>query len=366
MVSGWCVWLLVLFACAVVYYLKTVAKPQLVYSASSPTAAALAQLPLLNKRYWPTPWLFNAHLQILGLCVREALAAPLHYQRTERLSMADGGSTELHWLGLDLPATTPTIVVLPTIAGTAHNMRSLVRDLQRATGWRIVVCQRRGHGDLALSSARFNTMGDVADLREQLHVITRTQAQSPLYAIGVSAGTALLIRYLGEQGAATPIRAAFAYCPGYDISVAFARCRAPYSKIMTQRLLKQFVTPNRPALAHLDALPKLEAAQSLDEFQQHLAPCAGYPSYADYLSACNPVAVLANVRIPLLVLNAADDPICVQQNVDEHRHVMATLPNAILAITARGSHCAHLSGLGAKPWAHRLAGEYFLVADARL
>ncbi|MCU1715570.1 YheT family hydrolase [Pseudomonas sp. 5P_3.1_Bac2] len=363
MSMGWAVLMLGLVAGVAIYYLKSVAKPELVYLATSPSSAALAQLPRLNKVYWPTPWLFNRHLQILGLCVREALAAPLQYDRIGRLTMADGGTTALHWLGLDLPASTPTLVVLPTIAGTARNMRSFVRDLQRATGWRIVVCQRRGHGELSLSSAKFNTMGDVADLREQLSLITRSQPDSPLYAAGISAGTALLIRYLGEQGSATPIRAAFAYCPGYDISVAFARCRAPYSKIIAQRLLKQFVKPNRQVLADVESLAKLEAAQSLDEFQQHLAPCAGYASYAQYLSACNPVAVMANVSIPLLVLNAADDPICVQQNVDEHRHVMAQLPSTILAITTHGSHCAHLSGLRAKPWAHELAAEFFIVAQ---
>lgn len=357
--------LLFFSAGATAYYLRTAARrPRLVYQANARSAALVAQLPRLSRRFWPTPWLFNGHLQIAGLCLREALAAPLHYDRVDSLRMADGGTTELHWLGLDLPADTPTLVVLHTIMGTAQSMRAFVRDLQRMTGWRIVLCQRRGHGALRLTSPKFNTMGDVDDLRHQLRVIAEALPRSPLYAAGVSAGTGLMIRYLGEQGDDTPIRAAFAFCPGYDISVAFGRSKAPYTRIMAKRLVEQFIAPNRDALQHLASLGALETAQSLEAFQRHLYECAGYASQQDYLAACNPVGVMQRVSVPLLVLNAEDDPVCVAENVEEHLDAMRQLPNAVLAVTSRGSHCAYLAGLGASPWAHQLAAEFLLAAHA--
>ena len=37
------------------------------------------------------------------------------FNRIQPLVMADGGQTELHWLGFHLPPQTPTIVVLHTI-----------------------------------------------------------------------------------------------------------------------------------------------------------------------------------------------------------------------------------------------------------
>lgn len=201
-------------------------------------------------------------------------------------------------------------------------------------------------------------MGDTDDLREQLRLVGERYPQSALYAAGISAGSGLLIRYLGEQGMDTPLRGAFAYCPGYDIRVAFARSRAPYTRLMARKLVRQFVTPNRQALPHLPSLASLEDAQSLDEFHRHLYECAGYPSQQAFLDNCNPMMVMEKVSVPLLVLNAEDDPVCVVGNVRDHQQAMARMPRTLLAVTTRGSHCAYLAGLTARSWAHYLAADF--------
>lgn len=347
------------------YYLGVVARrPQLIYQANAHNAELLARLPRLTRRFWATPWAVNGHLQIFVAGIQEALSPRLVYDRVEMLRMSDGGTTALHWLGADLPPHTPTLAVLHTITGTPQSMRVFVRDMQRLTGWRIVLCERRGHGELPLTSPRFNTLGDTEDLREQLRRIGERHPHSPLYAAGISAGTGLLVRYLGEQGDDTPLHGAFAYCPGYDIEVAFARSRAPYSRVMARRLVRQFVTRNREALAAWPSLARLEEAQSLDEFHQHLYECAGYDSWQAYLDGCNPVALMERISVPLLVLNAEDDPVCVADNVREHEHAMARLPRTLLAVTSRGSHCAYLSGLTARHWAHHLAAEFLQAVHA--
>ncbi len=364
--SLWIILVAVLVIGLAFHYLRTAAlRPQLSYQDNPENQQLLAQVPRLSRRFWVTPWLFNGHLQLLGLGLTKAFCGRLHYDRVDTLPMADGGTTALHWLGADLPGEVPTLVVLHTITGSPHSMRAFMRDLQRLTGWRLVLCQRRGHGELALTSARFNTMGDTEDLREQLRLITERYPQSPLYAAGISAGTGLLIRYLGEQGEDTPLRGAFAYCPGYDISVAFARSRAPFTRLMARKLVRQFVTPNRETLAHLPSFAALEGAQSLDEFHQHLYECAGYSSHQAFLENCNPISVMEKVSIPLLVLNAEDDPVCVLDNVLDHRRAMANMPRTILAVTARGSHCAYLAGFTARPWAHHLAAEFLQALHAQ-
>src|SRR5689334_16133328 len=195
--------------------LTAVRAPRLDFDPSPFNQALLARVDTLRRPYAPTPWLCNAHLQLAWLLLCEAVAPALRYDRTDVLRMRDGGTTALDWLGLDAAPATPTLVVLPSITGDAQSMRGLVLDLHRATGWRIVVCARRGHGELALTAPVVNTMGCTHDLREQLARIVATVPDSPLYAIGASAGSALLVRYLGEEGASSKIRAAIAYCPGY-------------------------------------------------------------------------------------------------------------------------------------------------------
>ena len=153
------------------YLIRVVGKPELVYQNSAANRQLLDGLPRLRRRYWPTPWMFNAHLQLFWLGLKKARAPALQYDRSDKIEMADGGTTGLYWLGLDLPPDTPTLLVLHTITGSALSMRGFVADMHAMTGWRIVLCQRRGHGDLPLTAPRFNTMGDAEDLRHQIEAV---------------------------------------------------------------------------------------------------------------------------------------------------------------------------------------------------
>ena len=65
------------------------------------------------------------------------------------------------------------------------------------------------------------SFGSTSDLKEQLEHIQNLFPKSDLYAVGSSAGTGLLVRYLGEQGTDTPFKAAFAMCPGYNTEIGF-------------------------------------------------------------------------------------------------------------------------------------------------
>jgi len=77
--------------------------------------------------------------------------------------------------------------------------------------------------------------------------------------------------------------------------------------------------------------------------------------------------VMHGVRVPLLVLNAADDPVCVVENVREHLDVVDAVPETLIALTARGSHGAFFEGL-LRPasWACRVMAEYLTAVHAAL
>lgn len=342
--------------------LAAVSAPRLDFDPSPFNQALLARVDPLRRPYSPTPWLYNAHLQLAYLVLREAIAPRLRYERTDVLRMRDGGTTALDWLGLDAAPSTPTLVVLPSITGDAQSMRWLVRDLHRATGWRIVVCARRGHGDLELTAPVVNTMGCTHDLREQLDAIAAQVPDSPLYAIGASAGSALLVRYLGEEGGRSRIRAAVAYCPGYDIDVAWRRVPPFYSRVMARRLQRHFLERHATALAHLPTYGACLAARDLAAFHENLYELAGCLDPADYLARSNPMRVFGDVAVPVMILNAADDPVCVVDNADDHVDAIRRIPDALMVRTARGSHCAFLEGWTARSWAHRLMAGYLLAA----
>lgn len=341
------------------HYRRTaVRKPILVLGSSELNRRIVERVKSLRRPYRPTPWLYNTHLQLAWLLLHEAVAPPLRYDRTDILRMRDGGTTSLDWLGLDCPPQTPTIVLLHTVTGSPQTMRSLARDLRDATGWRIVVCTRRGHGGLPLTAPVINTMGCTNDLREQLQRIEERFPESPLYAVGVSAGSGLLVRYLGEEGSRSRIRAGVAYCPGYDIGVAWTRVRPFYSRAMATRLKRHFLEAHAQTFGHLATYDSCLAANDLAEFHDRLYEMAGCADRSDYLSRSNPVLVFDAVSVPLMVLNADDDPVCVVENTLDHVDTIRALPNALLVRTARGSHCAYYEGWTARSWANSLLADY--------
>jgi predicted alpha/beta-fold hydrolase len=322
----------------------------------------VSALPQLHDNFRPTPWLFNEHAQLVfhSLRKKKQNAAPL-YDHYDLLTMSDGGHTALAWRGHDLPPATPTVVVLHTITGSPDSMAELVQDLHAGTGWRIVLCLRRGHGDLPLTTPRLNILGSTADLREQLQVIRQRFPESPLYGVGSSAGSALLVRYLGEEGDAAPFRAAFAYCPGYNTDNGFDVVHPFYSRTMAKKLVRQFIAPNLSRLAPFPTTTRLLNAKDLADFHRHSYELAGYGSYADYAQASNPMRVFEAIRTPLMILNSEDDPVCRIDNVAPWLDAMRQMPGVILVTTAEGSHCAHYEGWSARSWSGRLMGNYFRV-----
>ena len=334
-------------------------QPKIICQTSSPISQILAQLPQLQEKYRPTPWLSNTHAHLLYFDLIKKRRIQLRYERTDQLTMQDGGTTAIAWIGLDLPENTPTIVVMHTITGTPESMRELVRDLHHYTGWRIALCLRRGHANLPLTVPKINLFGSTDDLGEQLTYIQQQYPASDLYAVGSSAGTGLLVRYLGEAGLDTPFKAAFALCPGYDTALGFQYVHPFYSKMMTKKLFEKFVTPYASVWGNTAALKKVMRAKNLLEFEQAYYEMAGYSEYQSYNQATNPIYVFNNVKIPLLILNAEDDPVCNIKNLEPYKAVIENMPNVAVVTTKKGSHCGYYEGLvDTHSWATKLMADF--------
>src|SRR5437879_7482414 len=265
----------------------------------------------LTRPFRPTPWPVNRHLQLALLAFADGHDLPLLYDRCDVLRRGGGGGVSLDWPGVDADPATPTVVVLPTVCGDGQSMRRLVRDLRAHLDWRIVVCNRRGHGTLPLTTPRFSVLGSVADLRVQLAEIRRQVPGSPLYGVGVSAGSGLLVRPLGEDGDAPPFTAAIASCPAYDSTRAFGRLHPPYHRYLTRLLKAHFLERHADVLRGHAGYAEGLTSRTVEEFQDRCHPLAGLGSVADYHADTNPVAVAAQYRVPLHVLNAAPATVCV-------------------------------------------------------
>ncbi len=336
-------------------------EPTLYYNPNGVFSGLIERLPQLQQKYRPTPWLANAHAHILYFDLIKKRTIKLKYDALEQLKMSDGGITGIAWYGLDLPASTPTIVLLHTITGSPESMRELVQDLHKHTGWRVALCLRRGHADLPMPVAKMNLFGSTQDLREQLLYIQDRFPQSELYGVGSSAGTGLLVRYLGEEGSQTPLKAAFALCPGYNTETGFAHVHPFYSKVMAKKLIKRFIHPYQETWQIYPSWKQLLEVKDLSEFEQRYYQLAGFSDYESYSKATNPIYVFENIKVPLMILNAEDDPVCHIQNLEPYKEKIRAMSNIMVITTKKGSHCGFYQGLmQTESWATRLMADYLM------
>jgi len=333
-------------------------EPKLYFNPKGNMINVLENIPLLQQKYRPTPWLSNPHLHLAYFDIIQKKRVHLEYDRIEILTMQDGGVTAIAWYGNNLSKDTPTIVVMHTITGSPESMRELVKDLHEYTGWRIALCLRRGHAGLPMPVPQMSLFGSTADLKEQIDYIQKHFPLSDLYAVGSSAGTGLLVRYLGDQGLDTPFKAAFALCPGYNTKDGFENVHPFYSKLMTKKLFKAFIQPYQQTWRQTQSIHLVLKTKTLQEFQLQYFEMAGFSDYESYDRAINPIYVFENVKIPLMVLNAEDDPVCAIQNLEPHKNKIENMPNVVVVTTKKGSHCGFYEGLNTKSWASRLIADF--------
>lgn len=315
----------------------------------------------------PPRWARNAHMQNALTVWRDRVAETPAWDREQRLVVAGGGTVSIQWLGLEEPPETPVLVVLHTICGSGEGLARMLSSLRGRLGWVVAACNRRGHAGLPLTSPEINTMGSTADLRLQLAAIEARRPGAALYGVGVSAGSGLLVRYLGEEGDSSRLSAGVAVCPAYDISEAFHEVHPGYDAYLSRRLVSFFLRRNAETLGAVEGFAACAASKSMAEFHDRLWPLAGYGSREAFYAGSNPMVVASSATTPMLVINAADDPVCVERNVHRHLGRLQELPRLTLALTRHGSHCGFFEGDRARgSWANRAIAEYLRAADALL
>jgi len=367
------------------------AKPVFVEGPDAAAAASVVRSLNGDDGFWPTPWLggfLGGHLQTIwyGLHLDDPDIGAVD---EERWQTADGGTIGLAWPAVpdSMPASAPIALILPglcgSVDGTGWHLRSMI-----ANGLRPVVLHARGCG-IGLTSPCFNLFGSTDDLREAISRIAAARPEAPLCLYGISAGTALLVRYLGEEGAQTPVVAAVANCPGYDIAVCLTRVGWLYDAGYYLKALKRhwLEGENGAVLrAHDPQLcERLQHAPDMHSFMVAASPLAVPPlpvadggggggggadedaAFTAYLQMSNPMGVARQIDVPSLILNADDDPVCDPINVDENAAPGMLADGARQTVLLRfpaGGHCIFAEGLRARRWGDELAAG-FLAEFAR-
>jgi uncharacterized protein len=308
-------------------------------------------------QYRAPGWLRGSHAQTIW----PALYAPcpnVAYRR-ERWQTPDGDFIDLDWADPEdaaasttsSPADRPLLVLFHGLEGcsSSHYALSLMAA-SVARGWQGVVVHFRGcSGEPNLLPRAYHS-GDSDEADWVLRRIDRERRAAgrsgPLFAVGVSLGGNVLLKWLGERGSdASFVAAAVALSPPQDLHAGAINLSRGFGRVYSMNFLR---TLKRKSLAKLERFPgifdrrSLLAARDFFAFDEIVtAPLHGFASAIDYWTRSSCRQYLPGIEVPTLVVNALNDPFlppsALARPDQVSRHVRLEYPQT-------GGHVGFVSG----------------------
>jgi len=249
--------------------------------------------------------------------------------------------------GIDPAHATPTVLLLHGLEGSSRSHYALgLMQAVVARGWRGVVVHWRGCGGLVNRAPRAYHSGD-SDEADWIIREIRKRHEGPLYAVGVSLGGNVLLKWLGERGdeAEKLLAGAAAVSVPYDLAAGSRMLERGFARLYARAFLQTMIPK---ALAMLAAHPglfdrdRLRRARTLREFDDAFtAPLHGFRDAADYYARSSSKRFLPGIRVPALLISARNDPFLPGRYLPDARH----LPSSVTALFSdSGGHAGFTSG----------------------
>jgi predicted alpha/beta-fold hydrolase len=231
----------------------------------------------------------------------------------ECLTLPDGDSIELHHL--DGEDRAPHLVLLHGLEGSprSHYVGGVLSQAHER-GWRASLLVFRGCGATPNVARRFYHSGETQDLDFVFARLSMRWPDAAWFAVGVSLGGNVLLKWLGERGreVAPQMRAAAAISVPFDLEAGSRHIAREAMGIYDRSFLRSL---RHKALAKLERYPdlfdraRLARANSVFEFDDAVtAPVHGFSSAHDYYEKSSSLQFLPRIRVPTLLLSSFDDP----------------------------------------------------------
>jgi predicted alpha/beta-fold hydrolase len=313
----------------------------------------------------PAPWwLPGPHLPtVWGKMVRDV---PMPPTRRERWDLPDGDVLSVE--RLDAPPGAPRLVLFHGLEGSTRSSyaRALVWAA-RARGWGAdFVLWRTCDGQVVNRVPRAYHSGASDDADVVIRRVAAEDPDRPLVLVGVSLGGNVLCKWLGEQGSDAPaqVRAAAAVSVPFDLARCSRQIEQGFARVYGRFFVKTLKAKTAAKLQRFPGLVDAEALAAVRTIWQFddvvTAPVHGFSDAADYYARCSALRFLPDVRVPTLLLNAADDPFLPREILDEVRAVAAVNPALHCQFPSYGGHVGFVAG--PLPWRATYWMEELVVA----
>lgn len=260
----------------------------------------------------------------------------------------------------------PTLLALHGLEGssTAHYMLGLADKALRAGFNTILLNQRNCGGTEHLGPGLYHS-GLTQDAAFVIGELAHRDGLDRVVVAGYSLGGNLALKLAGEYSpdALPTLAAVCAVSPVLELEACVQALERRSNFIYQWNFVRNLKgrmrrkAATRPGAFSLDPLATIRTVREFDEV--YTAPHFGFAGASDYYHRAAGMRVVDRIRIPALVVSAADDPFVPAAIFQDP--LLAANPNIRLVVTEHGGHCGFLgpaSGADDGYWAERTIVEF--------
>jgi predicted alpha/beta-fold hydrolase len=332
-----------------------------------------------SKPFVPHPLLRNGHAQTIVATRRLLRHRSLRGERElfePRLVEVEPGARVLlkcRWQADRL--NSPTLLLLHGLEGSSESLYML-GTAQKAfrRGFNVVRMNMRNCGGTEHLAHTLYHSGMTGDInRVVVGELAGREGLGEIYLAGFSMSGNMILRLAGEYGREAPraLAGVAAVSPSIDLSGCADRIERRENSVYRWSFLRSLRRRVRrksrlhPALYDTRGLRRVRTQRQFDE--RYTAPHGGFRDAADYYARASSLPVIARIRLPTLIIHAADDPIIPSEPFRDPS--IAANPEVLLILTERGGHVGFIAGEGrgeGRRWAENRVVEFcYMLAGRR-
>ena len=253
-------------------------------------------------------FLSNSHLNTI-LPVYLSKDIKPHYVR-ERLTTPDSDFLDLDWVNKEV-TNFPTVILFHGTEGSSRSHYALrIMYYLEQIGWRGVFPHFRGCSEEINHNLRFYHAGDTEDVSLIINTI-KERTNSSLFALGVSMGGNILLKYLGETQNNSKIDKAVAISTPFDL---YETAKVMHHGFNKHVYVKHFLNTLLPKMKEYsqrfeDFTYVNHKVDTFDEFNNlYLCQVTDFTDAMDYYQRSSCKQYLKYITTPTMILQAHNDP----------------------------------------------------------
>ncbi|HVT46156.1 MAG TPA: alpha/beta fold hydrolase [Vicinamibacterales bacterium] len=304
--------------------------------------------PFAPRPFRPRRGLSNGHVMTLVAWARRRDFPELPAPEARLFDVAPDTRVLAHCYWQADRAAAPTLLGLHGLEGSSsvHYMRGLADKAWRR-GWNAVLLNQRNCGGTEHLSPGLYHSGLTDDPRAVIRALAATDGLTRFGVVGYSLGGNLTVKLAGELADHPDIavRGVVAICPTIDLDRCVReierRSNIAYHFNFVRNLKKRMrrKAERHPDLFDLSELDRVWTIRRFDDV--YTAPHHGFGDAARYYHRASAIRVADRIRVPTLILAAADDPVVPAGQFADP--ALAGNPYVRVEVTPHGGHCGFLA-----------------------